>query len=259
MDAATLARAAEPFFTTKPLGKGTGLGLAMARGFAEQSGGALAIESSPGRGTTIRLWLPIAAADAVPAVLPATTNGSGQGGGRARVLLVDDEALVREITAEGLEATGYAVLSAGSAAEAIEFLDSGEAVDLLITDLSMPGMNGITLIREAQKRRPGLRAILLTGFATDAAELAVSGAIRGTFSLLRKPIEPAALAERAAVLLDTLPEVERKRSGSLSPDQPFRPTALAPAEDTTGNRCPRARAGARDISDPDPPASDARS
>ena len=208
MDQATLARAAEPFFTTKPLGKGTGLGLAMARGFAEQSGGALSIESSPGRGTTIRLWLPVAAADAVSSPSPVTMNRPGQQGGRARVLLVDDEALVREITTEGLEAAGYAVLSVGSAAEAIEFLDSGETVELLITDLSMPGMDGITLIREAQKRRPGLRAILLTGFATDAAELAISGAIRGTFSLLRKPIEPGALAERAAVLLDAAPELE---------------------------------------------------
>jgi PAS domain S-box-containing protein len=207
MDQATLARAAEPFFTTKPLGKGTGLGLAMARGFAEQSGGALSIESSPGRGTTIRLWLPTAAADALSRPGPATLNGQRQGG-RVRVLLVDDEALVREITAEGLEAAGCAVLSVGSAGEALEFLDSGQPVDLLITDLSMPGMDGITLIREAQKRRPGLRAILLTGFATDAAELAIGGSIRGTFSLLRKPIEPSALAERAAVLINATPELE---------------------------------------------------
>jgi PAS domain S-box-containing protein len=206
MDQATLARAAEPFFTTKPLGKGTGLGLAMARGFAEQSGGMLSIESSPGRGTTIRLWLPVAAADTLSGPGPITMNRPGQQSGRARVLLVDDEALVREIITEGLEAAGYAVLSVGSAVEAIEFLDSGQTVELLITDLSMPGMDGITLIREAQKRRPGLRAILLTGFATDAAELAINSAIRGTFSLLRKPIEPSALAERAAVLLDAAPE-----------------------------------------------------
>jgi PAS domain S-box-containing protein len=208
MDQATLARAAEPFFTTKPPGKGTGLGLAMARGFAEQSGGALSIESSLGRGTTIRLWLPAAAADAISTPSPVATRRPSQHGGRTRVLLVDDEALVREITAEGLEAAGYAVLTAGSAMEAVEFLDSGQTVDLLVTDLSMPGMDGITLIREAQKRRRGLRAILLTGFATDAAELAISGAIRGTFSLLRKPIEPGALAERAAVLLDAAPELE---------------------------------------------------
>jgi CheY-like chemotaxis protein len=108
----------------------------------------------------------------------------------------------------GGAAAGYAVLSALSAAEAVEFLDAGEAVELLITDLSMPGVDGLALIREAQKRRPGLRAILLTGFATDAAELAMGGAIRGTFSLLRKPIEPGALAERAAVLLGAAREVE---------------------------------------------------
>jgi PAS domain S-box-containing protein len=127
MDQATLARAAEPFFTTKPLGKGTGLGLAMARGFAEQSGGTLSIESSPGRGTTIRLWLPVAAAGALSDLGLVTRDGpAGRRGERARVLLVDDEALVREITTEGLESAGYAVLSVGSAVEAVEFLDSGQ-------------------------------------------------------------------------------------------------------------------------------------
>ncbi|TPG46057.1 response regulator [Roseomonas nepalensis] len=208
MDTATLARVAEPFFTTKPLGKGTGLGLAMARGFAEQSSGALAIESSPGRGTTIRLWFPVASADAIAGHHPAGLGSILQPESRARVLLVDDEALVREITTEGLEAAGYAVLSVGNATEAIELLDAGEAVSLLISDLSMPGMDGIALIREAQKRRPGLRAILLTGFATDAAELAVSGAIQGAFTLLRKPVEPSVLAERALVLLDGAPDME---------------------------------------------------
>jgi len=208
MDAATLARAAEPFFTTKPLGKGTGLGLAMARGFAEQSGGSLGIESSPGRGTTIRLWLPATAGEALSRPGTLAMRELRQGAGRARVLLVDDEALVREITTEGLEAAGCAVLGVGSAAEAIEFLESGQPVDLLITDLSMPGMDGIALIREAQRRRPGLRALLLTGFATDAAELAIGGTIRGTFSLLRKPIEPTVLAERAAVLMGAMPGME---------------------------------------------------
>ncbi|MGG5823521.1 response regulator [Falsiroseomonas sp. HW251] len=214
MDAATLARAAEPFFTTKPPGKGTGLGLAMARGFAEQSGGALTIESSPGRGTTIRLWLPAAAADALSRPGPVPMQMPRQGGGRVRVLLVDDEALVRAITTEGLEAAGCVVDSVGTGAEAIELLDSGEPVDLLITDLSMPGMDGIALIREAQRRRPGLRAILLTGFATDAAELAIGGAIHGTFSLLRKPIEPNVLAERAAVLISATSGMEGPRQDS---------------------------------------------
>jgi PAS domain S-box-containing protein len=200
MDAATLARASEPFFTTKPPGRGTGLGLAMARGFAEQSSGALEIESAPGRGTTVRLWFPVAeqagieaeAAHVAPAPAPE---------GSPRLLLVDDEALVREITAQGLEAAGFTVLSVGTSPEALELLRGRERVDLLVSDLSMPDLDGLTLITEAQRLRPGLPAILLTGFATDAAELAMSGAISGSFSLIRKPVEAQALAERAAVLL----------------------------------------------------------
>ena len=200
MDEATLARATEPFFTTKTDGHGTGLGLSMARGFAEQSAGALAIESAPGRGTTIRLWLP--AAQRMLAALRPVRETRPAGDNRRRVMLVDDEALVRAITAEGLEASGCAVLCFGSAAEALEALEAGEVVDLLVSDLSMPGMDGVVLIREAQRRRPRLPAILLTGFATDAAELALSGVVSGSFSLLRKPIEARALAERVAVLLE---------------------------------------------------------
>lgn len=196
-----LARASEPFFTTKPRGKGTGLGLAMARGFAEQSGGAFTIMSEAGRGTTVSLWLPVTDED-----LPATRHsvpeaGATSGEGCGRILLVDDEAIVREITAEGLRAAGFAVRLAEGGIEALAVLDAGENVDLLVSDLSMPGMDGLTLIREAQGRRPGLPAILLTGFATDAAELAMGGALSGTFSLLRKPIDAKALSDRVAVLL----------------------------------------------------------
>jgi CheY-like chemotaxis protein len=200
MDATTLARATEPFFTTKPRGQGTGLGLAMARGFAEQSAGALTIESAPGSGTTVRLWLPVApSGPAAPA--PHVAEPRSQADARRRLLLVEDEALVRALTAEALEAAGFVVHSVGSSAEALELLDAGEAVDIMITDLSMPGLDGLALIREAQRRRPDLPAILLTGFATDMAELAVGGAISGRFSLLRKPIDAGMLAERADVLL----------------------------------------------------------
>ncbi|WP_376100352.1 ATP-binding protein [Roseomonas sp. CCTCC AB2023176] len=198
MDSATVARATEPFFTTKGIGKGTGLGLSMARGFAEQSGGALAIESSPGAGTTIRLWLPLAA-EAGDAVDAAAAGSAAPA--RARVLLVDDEALVRAVTAEGLEDAGYDVLSLGSGAEALDALAAGAPADILVSDLSMPGMDGLALIRAAKAARPGLPAILLTGFATDAAEIAMDGALSGSFSLLRKPVEAGALAERAAALI----------------------------------------------------------
>ena len=122
--------------------------------------------------------------------------------GSSLVLLVDEEPLMREITAEGLEKAGYAVLCLGSGQEALEWLDGEAEVDFLICDLSMLGMDGLALIRAAQRRRPGLPAILLTGFATDAAELASGGALSGSFTLLRKPIDANALAARVAELLD---------------------------------------------------------
>ena len=199
-----LARVTEPFFTTKGEGQGTGLGLAMAKGVAEQSGGALAIESAPGRGTTVTLWFPLApapeAAPAPPEAAAADPAASGRR--RVRILLVDDDPIVREVTAEGLEAEGFAVLSAASGPAALALLEAGEAVDLVLSDLSMPGMDGLALIREAQRRRPALPAILLTGFASNAAELAVNGVLSGSFSLLRKPVTPQGLAERVAVLLE---------------------------------------------------------
>ena len=208
MDAATLARAGEPFFTTKDVGSGTGLGLPMARGFAEQSGGALLVESSPGQGTSITLWLPAEASSrlaaagrrpaqgvAAPARVPATD------GEAPCVLVVDDEDLVREIIAEHLEDAGYRVLAASGGAAALALLASGEAVDALVTDLSMPGMDGLALIRAAQARCPGLPAVLLTGYAGAGAALAVGGAISGAFSLLRKPVGSAQLADRVAALL----------------------------------------------------------
>ncbi|MCW8086667.1 hybrid sensor histidine kinase/response regulator [Sabulicella glaciei] len=197
-----VARATEPFFTTKPPGQGTGLGLAIVRGFAEQSGGALGIESASGRGTAVHLWLPLAEAEASgepPSVAPAEAPRDGV---RARLMLVDDDAVVRGVTAEQLAEAGYAVRQAADGPSALALLDAGEAVDLLVSDLSMPGMDGVSLVRAAQRRRPRLPAILLTGFATHAAELALGGALSGTFSLLRKPVTAEQLAERVAVLLE---------------------------------------------------------
>jgi signal transduction histidine kinase/CheY-like chemotaxis protein len=198
-----LARVTEPFFTTKEQGKGTGLGLAMARGFADQSGGGLRIESTQGLGTMVRLWLPLADGISVAATSPAETAAFAAAPRRARLLMVDDDQFVREITAQGMETEGYAVLSAADGPAALAMLDAGEPVNLIICDLSMPGMDGLAVIREAQRRRQGLRAILLTGFVSNAAEIAVSGALSGSFSLLRKPATVSQLAERVAMLLET--------------------------------------------------------
>ncbi len=199
MDPATLNRAQEPFFTTKPQDKGTGLGLPMAKGFAEQSGGALTIESAPGRGTTVTLWLPVAdarseASQPQPGLAPVA-------GLSRRVLVVDDEDVVRETLVASLEEAGFAVLAAGNGAEALALLEAGEPVDALVTDLSMPGLGGLALISEAQARRPGLPSVLLTGYAGEAAHLAVSGGRPAGFSLLRKPVSTAQLVDRIEMVL----------------------------------------------------------
>jgi CheY-like chemotaxis protein len=199
MDRAVLARVTEPFFTTKEPGKGTGLGLAMAKGFVEQSGGSLSIDSVVGRGTRIILWLPRAtgvagAASGADAERVADAD-------RPCVLLVDDDAIVRDVLTLSLEDCGYAVLSADCGAAALSSLVSGERVDIIVSDLTMPGMDGLALIRAAQDRRPGLPAVLLTGYAGDGATLAVGGAISGAFSLLRKPVSGTQLIDRINALL----------------------------------------------------------
>ena len=202
MDATTLARATEPFFTTKPHDKGTGLGLAMANGFVQQSGGDMRIDSVPGRGTTVSLWLPVSRKDAIAADRDTGDTGRPPGETPTRLMLVEDDPLVRDILARQMEEAGHIVIAVDSVDAALARLDVGEAVDVIVSDLSMPDANGVTFIREAQRRRPGLPAILLTGFATSQAEIAIGGAVGGTFTLLRKPIAGHVLAERVAVLLE---------------------------------------------------------
>jgi PAS domain S-box-containing protein len=198
MDAMTLSRAGEPFFTTKEKGKGTGLGLSMARGFAEQSGGALKIESELGIGTKVMLWLPTSgeASEGAPLMRSAPANAATH-----RLLLVDDDEPVRQVLAAQLADHGYAVIPVASGAAALALLDAGESVDALVTDLSMPGMDGVALIRAVQERRPRMPAILLTGYAGDVTAFAVGKTFKGPFSLLRKPISGMLLADGVAMLL----------------------------------------------------------
>jgi signal transduction histidine kinase/CheY-like chemotaxis protein len=198
MDRAVLARVTEPFFTTKEPGKGTGLGLAMAKGFAEQSGGSLSIDSVVGRGTRIILWLPNGRS--APGFVPDTAEAARAD--KPCVLLVDDDAIVRDVLTLSLQDAGYCVRGASSGAAALIRLDARERVDIIVTDLTMPSMDGLTLIRSAQERLPGLPAVLLTGFAADGAALAMGGAISGAFSLLRKPVSGNQLIDRIRSLLE---------------------------------------------------------
>jgi len=198
MDAATLGRVLEPFFTTKPPGQGTGLGLPMVKGFAEQSGGGITIESQPGRGTTVSVWLPQAVGESQAEV---AADAQGRASPTSRVLLVDDDALIRELLAAEFDELGFEMLVAQSGEEALALLSAGERVDALVSDLSMPEMDGVTLIRAAQAQRPNLPAVLLTGYAGDGTALAVSGAMSGSFTLLRKPVSGAQIAERVVALV----------------------------------------------------------
>lgn len=187
MDETTLARAAEPFFTTKGVGKGTGLGLAMVHGFAAQSGGKLLLKSSPDVGTTAEIWLPVAIAEAkrasvVPALEPVAATGS------LRIIAVDDDPLVLLSTAEMLRELGHEVTEVNSAVQALQTLKSEEEFDLLIADQAMPGMTGLQLIEEVDKLYPAMSVIIATGYA----ELRETGAV--PFVRLSKPFPEHALA-----------------------------------------------------------------
>jgi PAS domain S-box-containing protein len=188
MDETTLTRAAEPFFTTKGVGKGTGLGLAMVHGFAAQSGGKLLLKSSPDVGTTAEIWLPVAIAEAkrasvVPALEPVASSI-----GSLRIIAVDDDPLVLLSTAEMLRELGHQVTEVNSAVQALQILKSEEEFDLLIADQAMPGMTGLQLIEEVDKLYPGMAAIIATGYA----ELPETGS--PPFIRLSKPFPEHALA-----------------------------------------------------------------
>lgn len=165
MSPEVLARVLEPFFTTKPVGKGTGLGLPMAYGFAQRSGGALEICSELGQGADIRIYLPRAAAGPGEGGRRAEpADAAAAAGGNRRVLVVDDEAAVRSVTAGFLRDCGYDVVEADSAAQALDLIARGESVDLALVDFAMPGLNGVEFARRARPLRPHLPIILLTGY-----------------------------------------------------------------------------------------------
>ena len=188
MDQETCARAVEPFFSTKGVGEGTGLGLSMVDGLASQMGGAFRLESAKGMGTTAILWLPVWNEAAEPALADAPAPPAARSA-NGTALVVDDHDLVRISTAEMLTDLGYEAIQARSGEEAAEFISGGLTVDLLVTDHLMPGMSGVDLARLVRVRQPRLPVLLVSG-DTDSA------GIPPGLACLTKPFRKAQLAER---------------------------------------------------------------
>jgi CheY-like chemotaxis protein len=198
MDAETLARATEPFFTTKGIGKGTGLGLPMVHGVAQQSGGRLVLRSQKGQGTTAQLWLPCAPSTAV-AALATAPNPKPEADIRPQVvLLVDDDTLVLHSAAAMLEDLGHRVLPATSAEQALNLLAQHPEVEVLVTDHAMPGMTGAELAEAVRKTSP-IPIVLATGYAELPLDFAAN------VTRLAKPFSQSELQHAVA---DALPRTQ---------------------------------------------------
>ncbi len=198
MDDWTRAHIFEPFFTTKEKGKGTGLGLATVYGIVTQSGGQVTAESSAGRGSTFRVYLPSLPSGV--SVSATTHEPTGAGGRGETVLLVEDEGAVRDLVATALQDRGYTLLTAADAEEALE-LDRIHAgpIDLLITDVVMRGMRGPELARRIRERRPELPVLFMSGYPDDA--LNVGGDLDSGTAFLQKPFRVRALGAKVAEVL----------------------------------------------------------
>ncbi len=194
------ARAFEPFFTTKEPGVGTGLGLSMVYGFARQSGGFATIRSETGQGTTVSLFLPRWEGTLAEAA-PVGSEGEGAEGQGETVLVVEDDDRVREITAQRLRTLGYRVREAGNGQAALEALEEHDGIELLFTDIVMPGgMSGRELAVAVRKRHPGVKVLYTSGYAAEAA--AQRGALGPGEALLAKPYRTAELAVQLRRILD---------------------------------------------------------
>jgi CheY-like chemotaxis protein len=198
MDAETKARAFEPFFTTKPKGKGTGLGLATVYGIVDQSGGGVSLTSALGRGTSVRIYLPVTDMPAEPPqpdMVPFQDSG-----GTETILLVEDNDSVRELALRALSRRGYNVIEARNAEDAIEWsLTSGVKPELLVTDVVMPGLSGPNLAARLLQRHPHLRVLFMSGYTDDSGPDVDSWDV----PMLPKPFTPAKLAEHVRHALDT--------------------------------------------------------
>jgi CheY-like chemotaxis protein len=189
------SKAFEPFFTTKEIGKGSGLGLSQVLGFAKQSGGGVGIRSALGKGTAIEIFLPRADARPVKIELPPARMDTAMKAS-VRLILVDDDNAVREVTAATLRELGYTVLEAGSGGAALELLERSANVDLMLIDFAMLGMSGAEVARRVQTTRPALPILFVTGYADRAALEGV-----GEAQIIGKPFVDTELHDKVRTAL----------------------------------------------------------
>jgi len=200
MSAEVTARAFDPFFTTKPIGQGTGLGLSMIYGFTRQSDGHVTIVSKLQRGTSIKLYLPRhrgeIPAEQAPDGVAAEHNATGE-----TVLVVEDEAVVRGVILEMLGEQGYRTLEAIDGPSGLKILRSTAPVDLLITDVGLPGMNGRQVADQAREARPDLKILFITGYAESAA--LSDGFLQPGMEMITKPFDLADLSQRIRAMVSS--------------------------------------------------------
>ena len=194
-----IQRIFDPFFTTKPIGKGTGLGLSMVYGFVRQSGGQVRVYSELGRGTTMCLYLPRHLGEAEGDALPANDEREAAGDGET-VLLIEDETTIRELVTEVLEEAGYHVLAAGDGLAGLRLLQFNRRVDLLITDVGLPGgLNGRQVADAGRILKPDLQVLFITGYAENAA--IGNGHLEPGMQVLTKPFDVASLARKVREMI----------------------------------------------------------
>jgi PAS domain S-box-containing protein len=196
------ARAFDPYYTTKPIGKGTGLGLSMIYGFVRQSDGSVTIDSEFGKGTSVEICLPRYKGDVVDAPVE-NASGGNRAGANEVVLVVEDEAVVRLLIVETLKDLGYQALETADSAAALRILQSSQRVDLLVSDIGMPGLTGRQLADAARTERPSLKVIFVTGYAEDAAG---STFLESGMEIVTKPFTMEVLASKIREMIEGLPE-----------------------------------------------------
>ncbi|HEY2682506.1 MAG TPA: PAS domain S-box protein [Steroidobacteraceae bacterium] len=219
MSADTISKAFEPFFTTKPLGRGTGLGLSMIYGFAKQSGGNAKIYSELGKGTSVKLYLPRHRGELETEDFNPALEDSQIAHANETVLVVEDEFVVRDLIVEVLQELAYRTLEAEDGPAALKVLQSSQRIDLVITDIGLPLLNGRQVIEAARQSRPDLRVLFMTGYAENAA--IAEGFLEPGMSMITKPFAMEALATKIRQMLESDPTPK-------PPDGRVKPRADAP-------------------------------